>query len=113
MRPYFESSGPALLAQSMIEAANHREAEIVRLLTKGMPKERSSSLIRELNAVTAIRTEDAGPKETEDGALNACAEWKAVVYRNREKSDLVFRFAYFRQSPLSPWRLREMTADPA
>lgn len=113
LRPYFESSGPALLAQSMIEAANHREAEIVRLLTEGMPKERSSSLIRELDAVTAIRTEDAGPKETEDGALNACAEWKAVVYRNREKSDLVFRFAYFRQSPLSPWRLREMTADPA
>ncbi|MFD0712224.1 hypothetical protein [Paenibacillus sp. GCM10027626] len=108
LRSFFDSASPLLLVQSLIEASNQKDLEMIRMITEGIAREKYDLLIQELSSPLSIKTiKQCEMKINQEGDLFATINLGIGIQqkgRARQKTSLQFIFA--RQLPHTPWRLQ-------
>jgi hypothetical protein len=103
LRPFFDSASPQLLAESLVEAMDHKDSEMIRLVTEGATFEKSGLLFQELNSLLSIRTVKQLKLEQNE-TLIAKVELEVEIQRKgRTKQIVAYQFIFNRQSAQTPW----------
>jgi hypothetical protein len=103
LRTYFDSASPHLLALSLIQAMDHKDSEMVRLVTEGATHEKSALLFRELDSIVSIRTVNQRKLEQNETLLANVELEVEIERKGRKKQIVAYQFIFNRQSTLTPW----------
>jgi hypothetical protein len=103
LRPFFNSASPQLLALSLVEAMDHKDSEMIRLVTEGAMHEKSALLFRELHSLLSIRTVKQRKLEQNEPLLTKVELEVEIERKGRKKQIMVYQFIFNRQSALTPW----------
>jgi hypothetical protein len=103
LRPFFDSASPLVLALSLIEAMDHKEPEMVRLITEGAAQEKFSLLIHEMNSILSIRALKQQKLEQNETLLAKVQLEVEIERKGRKKQRVTCQFTFNRQSALTPW----------
>lgn len=110
LRSYLDESSPLRLAQSLIIAIDHRDAELIRMMSEGMDTRHYNELAEQAARISSIRWNDKTTSEPDTARLLVyeadCSVSMTFVRRGSRSETL--RMIFARTSFESPWRLMEV-----
>jgi hypothetical protein len=111
LRPFFYSASPQLLALSLVEALDHQDSEMVRLVSEGATNEKSALLSRELESLISIRTVKQRNVEQNE-TLFAKVELEVELQRKGQKKQyVVYHLIFNRQPALTRWQIIDFSVE--
>lgn len=113
LRAHLDDSSPFTLADQLIVAMDHRDGELLRMMSEGMELTRSQTLQEEARTLSSIRRADKPKAELEPDVsrLLVCEVERsiAMTFVRGGKRNGTLRLAFSRSAADAPWRLAEIS----
>lgn len=112
LRSMLDGASPLQLAESVVEALNHHDQDLLLELAIGLPDSEQASLLTEMHAIRSIRVnknKDRKPPIPEDQSLSAQVQLSvSLLKQNESEHRATYTFTFERESTSAGWRMKQV-----